>query len=113
MTEPKTWKSLRAKKPIGGEELYDILLNNDTVVRDCTFVRKGIVFTQIDSKEQFLFTDVNCWKHKTDQPILDKKAAKLSAYDCWNKKTTENLTDEQYKQFLKDNCIIHTPVNLK
>lgn len=101
-----TWKSLRAKKPIGGEELYDILLNNDTAVRDCTFVRKGIVFTQIDSKEQFTFKDINCWKHKTDQPILDKKPAKLSAYDCWIKKTNENLTNEEYKQLLKDNGII-------
>jgi hypothetical protein len=57
------WVSLRKSKPIEGNPLYDILLNNDTVVRDCQFKRKGIVFTQIDSFETFNFNDVNSWRY--------------------------------------------------
>jgi hypothetical protein len=58
----QSWKSLREKKPQEGEFLYDVLINNDTVVRDCNFVRKGIIFTQIDSGEQLFFKDVNSWR---------------------------------------------------
>ena len=58
----QAWKSLREKKPLEGEFLYDVLIKNDTVVRDCNFVRKEIVFTQIDSGEQLFFKDVNSWR---------------------------------------------------
>jgi len=37
-----------------------------------------------------------------------KRQIKLSAFDCWMKKTKENLTDEQYKELLKEHGIIHT-----
>lgn len=59
------WKSLRQQKPIETNDLYDILLNNDLVVRDCIFVRKGIIFTQIDTKEMYDFNEINSWRNST------------------------------------------------
>lgn len=59
------WISLRKAKPIEGNPLYDILLNNDTVVRDLQFKRKGIIFTQIDSFETFSFNEINSWRIST------------------------------------------------
>lgn len=59
----KKWKSLRKYKPKENNNLYDILLNNDLVVRDCTFVRKGIIFTQVDSKESYNFNEINSWRN--------------------------------------------------
>lgn len=59
----KKWKSLRKYKPEENNNLYDILLNNDLVVRDCTFVRKGIIFTQVDSLETYNFNEINSWRN--------------------------------------------------
>lgn len=55
------WKSLRSKKPTGGPNLYDVVLRNGNVVRDCLYKKGCYPFYEI-SGLNICFDNVREWR---------------------------------------------------